>query len=174
MQSVLEQPRQLVAEAAGETTGRRGARGGRRPRVAIVYKSLPHYRRRFFELLREDLEARGVELSLIYGQPGDADAAKADCVDLPWATRITNRIWRFGKREVYWQPCLGLTRDADLVIVEQANKLLINYALQGLRQLGLRQVAFWGHGRDFQALGRFPIRERISGSGPARGLVVHV
>jgi len=137
------------------------AAAARRPRVMIIYKSLPEYRRRFYESLRARLAEMGVELQLVYGQAGVEDAKKNDCVDLPWATRVKNRIWRVGQRDVYWQPCLRLTRQADLVIVEQANRLLLNYVLLVLRQLGLRRVAFWGHGRDFQAHGHFRMREWI-------------
>ena len=41
--------------------------------------------------------------------------------------------------------------DVDLVIVEQANKLLINYVLLAQNMIGLRKLAFWGHGRNLQA-----------------------
>jgi L-malate glycosyltransferase len=140
-----------------------------RPRIAILYKSLPQYRRPFFELLRTHLASLHIDLDLIYGQPAPADAAKQDCVDLPWATRIRNTIIPLGNRNAYWQPALALTKNADLVIVEQANKLLTNYALLALRLLGKRRVAFWGHGKDFQSRRRFPLRESIK-----RHLVRHV
>lgn len=125
--------------------------GNRRPRVAIVYKSLPQYRRRFFELLRQRLDQLGVELVLVYGQAGAKDAAKKDTVNLPWAHRIENTIVRVAGRELYWQPCLGLVRGAELVIAEQASKLLVNYLLQLFNLLGVQRFAFWGHGKNFQA-----------------------
>ena len=49
-------------------------------RVAIIYKSMPQYRRRFFELLRDSLSGEAIDLQLIYGQPGAKDAAKKDTV----------------------------------------------------------------------------------------------
>lgn len=125
--------------------GRRG-----RPKVAVVYRSLPQYRRRFYELLRERLDELGVEFVLVYGQPGRNDAAKLDTVELPWAYKIRNRVINLGSREVYWQPCLRLLRDVDLVIVEQASKLLVNYVLFGYHLLGRKRLAFWGHGKNFQ------------------------
>jgi glycosyltransferase involved in cell wall biosynthesis len=118
-------------------------------RVAIVYKSMPQYRRRFFELLRDRLAEEAVELQLVYGQAGASDAAKKDRIDLEWAERIENRIVRFGGRELYWQPCLHLVGDADLVIVDQASKLLVNYVLQARYLLGGARLAFWGHGKNF-------------------------
>lgn len=123
---------------------------GRRPKMALVYKSVPQYRRRFYELVRERLHALGVDLVLVYGQPGPNDAAKLDSVDLPWAYKIRNRIFKLGSREVYWQPCLSLLEDVDLVIVEQASKLLVNYVLFVYHLLGIRKLAFWGHGKNFQ------------------------
>jgi glycosyltransferase involved in cell wall biosynthesis len=122
----------------------------RKPKVAVVYRSLPQYRRRFYELLRERLDELGIEFVLIYGQPGPTDAAKRDTVELPWAHKVQNKVVRIGSREVYWQPCLGLLRDVDLVIVEQASKLLVNYVLFVYQLLGARRLAFWGHGKNFQ------------------------
>lgn len=128
-----------------------GNASGSPQRVAIVYRVVPHYRRRFYELLRASLSHRGVELLLIAGQPTTSEAAKKDLVTIPWATRVTNRVWRFGRSEVIWQPVVGLTRHADLVVVEQASRLLVNYVLQFQAWLGFGpKVAFWGHGRNFQ------------------------
>lgn len=132
-----------------------------RPKVALVYKSLPQYRRRFYELLRERLHTLGVDFVLIYGQPGPSEAAKRDSVDLPWAHKIRNRIFKLGSREVYWQPCLGLLKDVDLVIVEQASKLLVNYVLLAYHLLGIKKLAFWGHGKNFQAHGAHRISEFV-------------
>jgi glycosyltransferase involved in cell wall biosynthesis len=92
----------------------------------------------------------GIDLLLIYGQPGPRDALRRDSAELPWATKIRNTVMRIGRWELYWQPCLRLIRGADLVIVEQASKLLTNYVLFGLHAMGLLQMAFWGHGRNFQ------------------------
>jgi glycosyltransferase involved in cell wall biosynthesis len=135
-------------------------------RVSIVYKSMPQWRRRFVELLRDRLAQDAIELQLIYGQAGAEDAAKQDRVDLEWAQRIENRIIRVSGRELYWQPCLHLLRGADLVIVEQASKLLVNYVLQARYLLGGARFAFWGHGKNFahydaSSLGEF-LKRRVS------------
>lgn len=120
--------------------------------VAIVTESLRQYRVPFYELLKSRLEATGVDLRLIYGAPDPAEASKADAVDIDWGTRIRNRHIRFGGRTVTWQPCLGLVRDADLIIVEQASRHLVNYVLLAQQMLGRQKIAFWGHGRNFQDL----------------------
>jgi glycosyltransferase involved in cell wall biosynthesis len=135
-------------------------------RVAIVHKWIPQYRRQFFELLRDRLAQEAIKLQVIYGQPGAKDAARKDSIDLEWGQRVKNKIVRVGERELYWQPCLHLLRGADLVIVEQASKLLINYVLQARYLLGGARFAFWGHGKDFAHydshwLGEF-VKRRVS------------
>src|SRR5688500_12262429 len=97
----------------------------RRPVVAIVFKYLLQHRKAFCEHLRAELEARDVELRLIYGQPGLEDSPRQDEADLPWARRIRNTVVPLGPRELFWQPALPLLREADLVVVNDASKLLL-------------------------------------------------
>ena len=122
----------------------------RRRRVVIVYKSLPHYRVEFYSRLRARLAAAGVDLTLVYGQASAAEATRADEADLDWAEKVHNRFFRIGRRELVWQPCVGRAREADLVIVEQASRLLVNYVLLLLQAAGAARVAFWGHGANLQ------------------------
>jgi glycosyltransferase involved in cell wall biosynthesis len=130
-------------------------------KVAIVYRTIPQYRRRFYEMMRERLAELDIEFLLLYGQPGHKDALKMDSIEIPWAIKIPNRIWEFGGRELYWQPVLGRLKDVDLVIVEQASKLLINYVLLLQNMLGLRKMAFWGHGKNLQETSASLLAERI-------------
>jgi glycosyltransferase involved in cell wall biosynthesis len=59
---------------------------------------------------------------------------------------------------VVWQPCLRRLADSDLVIVEQANSLLLNYWLLAARRVTGRRLAYWGHGRNFQEKGEGGLR----------------
>lgn len=120
----------------------------RRPVVAIVYRYVHQYRREFYDLLRDRLDAAGVDLRLVAGEPGPEDIRKGDAIDVPWARRVKNVVLPFGDKEIYWQPVLRHVRDADLVVVEQASKLLVNYLLLAGRRLGGPRVAFWGQGRN--------------------------
>jgi glycosyltransferase involved in cell wall biosynthesis len=122
----------------------------RRPTVAVVFRYVHHYRREFYERVRALLDEHGVDFLLVAGQPGPLERPKRDAVRLPWAIPICNRYWRVGQRELCWQPCLRLVWGADLVIVEQAAKLLANYALLAGRHVGGPRVALWGHGRNVQ------------------------
>lgn len=116
-----------------------------------MWTSLPHYRREFYERLRAALAADGITLRVAYGTPHEALRARDDLVELPWGTRVRNRIVTVAGRPLYWQPVLRLAVRADLVVVEQASKLLTNYALMALQRLGLVRLAFWGHGTNLQA-----------------------
>lgn len=118
----------------------------RRRRAALLFKSLYHYRRPLCERLRDDLAAAGVDLDVIYGQPGREDAPKRDAVELPWGRRIRNVVIPVGRRELFWQPALPHLREVDLVIVEMASKLLVNYVLAAQQELGWRRLAYLGHG----------------------------
>ena len=50
-----------------------------------------------------------------------------------------------------WQQLDPRLRTVDLVVVEQASRLLLNYRLLWLQARGGPRVAFWGHGQDFAA-----------------------
>jgi glycosyltransferase involved in cell wall biosynthesis len=69
---------------------------------------------------------------------------------LDWAVEKPNRVLSIGGHELVWQPCVRLAADADLVIVEQASRLLVNYVLMALQACGAVRVAFWGHGENLQ------------------------
>lgn len=122
-----------------------------RPRVVIVDNALRHYRASFLELLRQELDAAGVSLDVVYSEPVGAEGGRSDTVDLPWAHRVTQRVFRLGSHTVTWQRCLHILKGADLVIVEQATRRLLNYVLLVRQSLGRTKVAFWGHGQNFQA-----------------------
>lgn len=61
------------------------------PRVVILSEILTHYRKPFFERLRESLATDGVELALVYGQPQGADRAKKHTTDLDWGHTLQNK-----------------------------------------------------------------------------------
>lgn len=119
--------------------------------VTVVYKTLPSYRVEFFDQLRNSLESHDVELRLLYGNPGQTEALKGDARTLPWATYVENRYFHLRNRTLIWQPVGADIAGSDLVIVEQASKLLLNYWLLA-RYLARpqRRIALWGHGANLQ------------------------
>jgi len=129
-------------------------------KVLILYRFLPHYRLEFYELLKTELEKENIEFSLVYGKANKKDALKNDEIQISWATRIRNYYLSFGKIELLWQPCLRYLKGQDLIIVEQANKLLVNYLLMIARRFGRFKLGIWGHGRNMQ-ISKKSIRNRF-------------
>lgn len=120
-------------------------------KVLILYRFLPQYRKEFYQLLKDKLSKSNIELDLIYGNGSEADRKKEDLIDLPWGTFKPNTVVKILGQELYWQPVLKDINNYDLIIVEQASKLLVNYYLQ-LRQIfNKSKLGIWGHGRSFKA-----------------------
>jgi glycosyltransferase involved in cell wall biosynthesis len=130
--------------------------------VAVLCKTLPHYRTAFFTALRDELDRDGVDLRVIYGNPDAVHATRADSADLPWGEYRPNRFVRAGGLELIWQPAADVVRTTDLVVVEQASKLLINYVLVAAqRSRAAARVAFWGHGGNLQPDTRSALSELV-------------
>lgn len=121
-----------------------------RPRVLFAAKSLARYRVPFFQALRQRLADDGIDLALVHGRPTPRDVDRRDGAELEWAGRRENQVLSIGGFELVWQRCLADARLADLVVVEQASRLLLNYVLLGRQAAGLGKVAFWGHGANLQ------------------------
>lgn len=116
--------------------------------VTIIQRELKHYRVGFYEGLRERLRAGDIELQLRVGQGSPSDQSKGDSGFLAWAHLQRDQYW-MGEKLVL-QPSLRAAFGSDLVIVEQANRLLLNYALQAMRPVITAKIAFWGHGISHQ------------------------
>lgn len=119
-------------------------------KVLILYKFLPQYRVEFFDKLRDNLLQQDIELTLIYGKLKNQDSKKNDERSLEWAIYRENKVLQIGSTGLLWQPCLDMLPEMDLVIVEQANSLLINYLLMPLSKVMKFKFAFWGHGANLQ------------------------
>ncbi len=118
------------------------------PKVTIIYRTIPQYRLEFYNLLKEGLEKKDIKLELVYGN--NAFKGRDDEVRAEWATYKRNFTLNIYRLYIIWQPCLKEVRDSDLVIVEQANKLLFNYYLILRRIFLKKKFAFWGHGINLQ------------------------
>lgn len=130
-------------------------------KVLIIQAVVKHYRLAFFEQLHRECEKRGVALSIAYSLPDANHAAKGDNVFIDSAYGKCVRNTEILGGRMYFQHCLRAIMDADLVIVEQANRPLINLILIVLRLLRLKRFAYWGHGRNLQANSEQTLSERI-------------
>jgi glycosyltransferase involved in cell wall biosynthesis len=118
------------------------------PRVAVVQERVVHYRRDFYELLRQRLEGEGIELLLVHSNPPREEDVWQAVIEIPWSYEVPARKILIGRRELVWQRCWSLLRSCDLVIVEQGSRHLLNYLLLARQATGGARVALWGHGRN--------------------------
>lgn len=117
-------------------------------RVAYIFPVSHHYRKPFHEKLRELLAAHSVDYKVVYCEPGEENRRKNDTVDIPWGCKVPITRLPGG---IEYQHALLKVREFDLVIVQQENKLALNYFLNLASVLGLKKVAYFGHGRNFQS-----------------------
>jgi len=129
--------------------------------VTIVQRVLPHYRIDFFKQLRESLLDSGVNMTLIYGQHQHGTVPETVQVEYDWAVYIPNRYINVKNTELVYQNLPDTIKISDLVIVEQANRLLANYILLIRRFTGRVKVAYWGHGMNFQTKGSNWFKDRL-------------
>jgi glycosyltransferase involved in cell wall biosynthesis len=127
-------------------------------RVVIIQRRMTHYRIPLFDLLREKLAERHINLTVVFGDPTPAERANADTGYLPWGLHQPARYLL--NERLCWHNASGAVPGADLVVVTQENKLIFNHLLTLKRKRSFR-LAYWGHGRNFQAANVNSLSERI-------------
>ncbi|MDE0837060.1 MAG: glycosyltransferase family 4 protein [Akkermansiaceae bacterium] len=113
--------------------------------VIIIQEHLPEFRVGFYELLRRKLADQDIALELVYAPNQKNNFLKGN---LSWAKPVPIR-WIGGG--LGWQSVLGLCRGKDLVVIQQETKYLVNPLLQLWSAFGGPKIAYWGHGKNFQA-----------------------
>ena len=120
-----------------------------RRQVVIVQQVLKQYRLAYFDQLAATLTQQQIELTVLFGVADGAEAQKGDnIVVAPAAHYQAISVKKFGPWVWQWHEVL---EQADVVIVEQANRHLLNYWLLWRRQHRDFRLVFWGHGYDHQA-----------------------
>ncbi|WP_441003640.1 glycosyltransferase family 4 protein [Pseudocolwellia agarivorans] len=131
-------------------------------KITIYQRVLPHYRVPFFERLHEVLLENGVELQVICGHEKEGTVPKTVKIDAPWAIYMPVTYFNlFGAELVFQYPRLCDFKSGNVVIIEQANRLLINYVFYFLRALKIIKLGLWGHGKNFQATNKQSLKERF-------------
>jgi glycosyltransferase involved in cell wall biosynthesis len=120
------------------------------PEVVSVSRYVAQYRVPFHEAVRDELATSGIRYRLLYGAPRPGEAAKQNTATIGWAEEVRSTYVGPGGKLV-WLSVVGKVRGADLVVITQENALLNNYALQIWRKLGGPRLAYFGHGKNFQA-----------------------
>jgi len=120
-------------------------------RVFYVYPPLFQYRAPFHERMREILKPSGVEYNVVYSEASAHSKLKGDTIELPWAIKVPRYYIGPSRYNFVFQNALGAIKGADLIIMQQENKLLLNYILHMRRLFNSTKIAYFGHGRNFQA-----------------------
>jgi glycosyltransferase involved in cell wall biosynthesis len=113
----------------------------------VVQRRLTHYRKAFFEALRQELFERNCELKLAYGEPAPSEFGKEDSGTLHWGELLKTRYF-LGER-ICWQPFGAKLQGVDIAVLSAENKLVYNLIPQYLCK-GTR-IALWGHGANLKA-----------------------
>jgi glycosyltransferase involved in cell wall biosynthesis len=129
-------------------------------KVVILQYRLLHYRISLFEALKNACLSKNIQLQLVHGQPTESEEKKLDTGYLSWANVVQNKYITVGGKDILWQPYPSEHRDADLVIQMQENRLLSNYFWLFFKWLHKSKIAYWGHGRNFQADSVNGLREK--------------
>jgi len=118
-------------------------------RVVLIQKTIPPYRREFFDLLRARLSRENVFLEVLASR-GDFDSETRVRNDLaPWMTGVTSLsvrslggLWLYQNLSRHLDP-------ADLIIVGQENRVISNYLIHLRQASGAYKIAGWTHGANF-------------------------
>jgi len=120
-------------------------------RVVAFVANVKQFRARFYSQLAEVLARSGIEFAVLYSAPSAVEAKKGDSIDLPLPLgRKIPRLYLANNRLLLQIPPVMTIIRADLVIIVQASGYLLNYPLLALSALGIKGVAFWGHGLNLQ------------------------
>ena len=120
-------------------------------RVVIIEAQVKRYRKPFYERLHSALCKEGIESRVIYSEPASSEAQKHDNCELPRDYGVKVKAYWIGKERLVFQPALREIAAADLIVIEQANKFILNHFLLPLSLLKMKKVAFWGLGENLQA-----------------------
>lgn len=111
--------------------------------VAIVRNNVPIYRVPLYNKLKELLREHDVNLRVFYSHADELSLAEGFDQDLSWGELVDVRLLA---GDMTWHPLLARLKHTDLVIVEDASRHLLNYALFLKRRFGGPRLALWGHG----------------------------
>jgi L-malate glycosyltransferase len=120
-------------------------------KVLIIEAQIKRYRKPFYARLNSALGKEGVQLRVVYSAPSPSEVQKRDNCDLPREYGLKVKAYWMGNGRLLFQPALREVAKADLVIVDQANRFLLNHFLLPLSLVGLKRTAFWGLGENLQA-----------------------
>lgn len=120
-------------------------------KVLIIEAQIKQYRKPFYERLHSALCKEGVQLKIVYSAPAPSEAQKNDNCELPREFSVKTKGYWIGKERLLFQPAFREVASADMVVIDQANRFLLNHLLLPLSLFKMKKVAFWGLGENLQA-----------------------
>lgn len=129
-----------------------------RTEVVFLAEVLTHYRVEFHGLVRAHLAKDNIAFRLLYGKARGDELLKGDLGHLEWAEPMASVAFGPGRRLI-WQR-RNDPHSSGLVILSQENRFLSNYLLQLTPRFLRPRIAFFGHGRNFQARDPDSLAER--------------
>ncbi len=120
-------------------------------KALIIEAQIKRYRKPFYERLHAALAKEDIQLRVVYSPPTAAEAAKHDNCELPRAYGVKVHGWWMASDRLLFQPALREIVSADLVVMDHANRFIINHFLFPLSLFKLKRIAFWGLGENLQA-----------------------
>lgn len=93
---------------------------------------------------------------LRYGKGSKKEIAKGDTIDLAWAKSVKTTYFLNGSAS--WLHTNNLS-NFDLIVIGQENGNLNNYVIHAMRWAGISRVAYFGHGKNFQAINSSSLAE---------------
>jgi L-malate glycosyltransferase len=120
-------------------------------RVLIIEAQIKRYRERFYSELHSALRKEQLQLKVVYSDPPASETQQRDNCDLPPKFGVKVKSYQALRERLLWQSALRETAEADLVIIDHANRFVLNHVLLLLGLLKLKKIAFWGLGENLQA-----------------------
>ncbi len=131
-------------------------------KVTIVQRVLPEYRVALFDEIQRILAHESIDFLLLYGQEIKGTTPVTVKIQRTWAQQYKNLYVKLGKLTLVLQLKIFITLiRSDLIVIEQANRLLLNYCLFLLKPLCKYKIAYWGHGYNHQAKNQHSFSEKI-------------
>lgn len=120
-------------------------------RVLFIEAQVKQYRKPFYDQLHDALEVENIRLGVVYSEPAPSELRKDDNCELPQRYGIKVPGYWFARGRLLFQPAFREVIAAELVVVDQANKFLLNHLLLPLALCDLKKLAFWGLGENLQS-----------------------
>ncbi len=119
-----------------------------------------HYRKHFFDAVRDELALQGIEYRVLYGEPWADEQPIGGVVELPWATKVPTRHLTVKGKTVLWHGAQRAATGCDVIMLEQQVKAVANYFFLVRRLFGGPKIILTGHGRNHQTEDHTTIVER--------------